>query len=61
MMEQHKVLETFKYALEPNPIKLIGPENYMSWARHARLILSSHGYENLLVKNESDSKEEMDA
>lgn len=62
MMEQHKVIpETYKYAFESNPIKLMGPENYMSWARHARLILSSHGYENLLVKNEGDSKAEMDA
>jgi hypothetical protein len=42
----------FRYALEPNPLKLSGSGNYISWARHARLILSSHGYEDLLVCNE---------
>jgi hypothetical protein len=30
-------------------VKLSGPGNYVSWARHAQLILSSHGYENLIV------------
>jgi hypothetical protein len=39
------VSESVKYALEPNPVKLSGPSNYVSWARHAQLILSSHGYE----------------
>lgn len=42
------VSETVKYALEPNLVKLSGPSNYVSWARHARLILSSHGYEGML-------------
>jgi len=60
-MEPTIVLEVAKYALEPNPIKLQGQENYLSWARHARLILSSHGFERLLVPNESDAKGEMDA
>ncbi|CAM0952312.1 unnamed protein product [Alopecurus aequalis] len=47
--EQKTVPEIFRYALEPNPVKLSGPGNYISWARHAQLILSSHGYEDLLV------------
>ncbi|XP_071678918.1 uncharacterized protein [Lolium perenne] len=42
----------FRYALEPNPVKLSGPGNYISWARHAQLILSSHGYIDLLLPNE---------
>jgi transposase InsO family protein len=44
--------EIFRYALEPNPVKLSGPGNYISWARHAQLILSSHGYGDLLLPNE---------
>ena len=61
-MEQPKgVSEIVKYALEPNPIKLQGQENYLSWARHARLILSSHEYERLLVPDEDDAKGEMDS
>lgn len=36
-----------------------GPGTYVSWARHAQLILSSHGYENLLVDDE-DKKENRD-
>ena len=33
IMEQPKVVsEVAKYALEPNPIKLQGQENYLSWA-----------------------------
>ena len=47
------VPEAVKYALEPNPVKLAGPGNYISWARHAQLILSSHGYEELLSADES--------
>jgi hypothetical protein len=55
--QQHKsVPETVKYALEPNPVKLSSPGNYFSWARHAQLILSSHGYENLLVDDEERHK-----
>ncbi|WVZ80039.1 LOW QUALITY PROTEIN: hypothetical protein U9M48_027554 [Paspalum notatum var. saurae] len=58
LLEQLKTTtEIVKYALEPNPIKLPGPENYVSWARHARLILSSHLYEGLLVSSEGDTKE----
>lgn len=55
LLEQQQlkaVPETVRYALEPNPVKLSGPSNYVSWARHARLILSSHGYENLLDDEE---------
>uniref|UniRef100_A0A0D9VA30 Retrotransposon gag domain-containing protein n=1 Tax=Leersia perrieri TaxID=77586 RepID=A0A0D9VA30_9ORYZ len=47
--------DMFKSALEPNPVKLAGPGNYISWARHAKLILGSHGYDYLLVP---DDKEE---
>ncbi|KAK1617259.1 hypothetical protein QYE76_022776, partial [Lolium multiflorum] len=55
LLEQQQlkaVPETIRYALEPNPVKLSGPNNYVNWARHARLILSSHGYENLLDDEE---------
>lgn len=55
LLEQQQmkaVPETVKYALEPNPVRLSGPGTYVSWARHAQLILSSHGYENLLVDDE---------
>ena len=61
IMEPTIVLEVAKYALEPNPIKLQGQENYLSWARHARLILSSYEYERLLVSDEGDGKGEMDS
>lgn len=47
---------TTKYALEPNPMRLLGPGNYVNWARHAHLILSSHGYENLLADDEEKQK-----
>jgi len=50
--------DTVKYTLEPNPVKLSGSENYVSWARHCKLILSSHGYDYLLLK--SDKGEEDD-
>ena len=61
-MEHPKgVSEVAKNPLEPNPIKLQGQENYLSWAQHAWLILSSHGYERLLVPDEGDAKGEMDA
>ena len=51
--QQLKVVpEAVKYALEPNPVKLAGPGNYISWARHAQLILSSHGYDDLLSADE---------
>ena len=33
-------------------MRLSGPGNYVSWARHAQLILSSHGYEDLLIEDE---------
>uniref|UniRef100_A0A453D035 Uncharacterized protein n=1 Tax=Aegilops tauschii subsp. strangulata TaxID=200361 RepID=A0A453D035_AEGTS len=55
--QQLKVVpEAVKYALEPNPVKLAGPGNYISWARHAQLILSSHGYEELLSTDEEKLK-----
>jgi len=61
-MEQTKgVSEIVKHALEPNPIKLQEQENYLSWARHAWLILSSHEYERLLVPDEGDAQGEMDS
>jgi uncharacterized protein YgbK (DUF1537 family) len=41
--QQVKVPEAIKY------VKLSGLANYVSWAHHAQLILSSHGYENFLV------------
>lgn len=51
--QQHKVVpEIVEYALEPNPVRLSGPGNYVSWARHAQLILSSHGYEYLIVDDD---------
>ncbi|KAM3277468.1 hypothetical protein ACQJBY_045388 [Aegilops geniculata] len=59
LLEQQQlkaVPETVKYALEPNPVRLSGPGNYVSWARHAQLILSSHGYEYLLVDDEEKQK-----
>lgn len=49
--------EAVKYALEPNPVKLSGPANYVSWARHAQLILSSHGYENFLIGDDEKQKD----
>ena len=62
IMEQPKrVSDIVKHALEPNPIKLQGQENYLSWSRHARLILGSHGYERLLVPDEGGAKGEMDS
>ncbi|XP_073361538.1 uncharacterized protein [Aegilops tauschii subsp. strangulata] len=55
--QQLKVVpEAVKCALEPNPVKLAGPGNYISWARHAQLILSSHGYEELLSADEEKLK-----
>lgn len=50
------VSDTVKYALEPNPVKLSGPGDYVSWARHAQLILSSHGYECMLNCDEEKQK-----
>ena len=61
IIEPPVVLEVAKYVLEPNPIKLQGQENYLSWSRHARLILGSHGYERLLVPDEGGAKGEMDS
>ncbi|KAM0863423.1 hypothetical protein ACQ4PT_044603 [Festuca glaucescens] len=54
--QRNTVPETVKYALEPNPVRLAGPGNYVSWARHAQLILSSHGYADLLVADEEKQK-----
>ena len=55
--QQHKVVpEVAKYALEPNPVRLSGPGNYVSWARHAQLILSSHGYEDLIVDDDKKKR-----
>jgi hypothetical protein len=61
LLEQQKkqsmlVPEALKYALEPNPVKLSGPANYVSWRRHAQLILSSHGYDYLLTDDEEKMK-----
>uniref|UniRef100_A0ACD5VSA3 Uncharacterized protein n=1 Tax=Avena sativa TaxID=4498 RepID=A0ACD5VSA3_AVESA len=60
LLEQQQQIKVFpeatKYALEPNPVKL-SPTNYVSWARHAQLILSSHGYENLLVGDDEKQKD----
>ena len=55
LLEQQQlkaVPETIRYALEQNPVRLSGPGNYVSWACHAQLILSSHGYEDLLIEDE---------
>jgi hypothetical protein len=49
--------EILKYTLELNPVKLSGLENYVSWARHYKLILSSHGYECLLVDSDKETRE----
>lgn len=60
IMEEQQAKTTpdaIKYVLEPNPVKLSGPGNYISWARHVQLILSSHGYENLLLPNEKENIE----
>lgn len=61
MFEQQQqprsISEALKHTLEPNPVKLRGPENYISWARHTQLILSSHGYESLLVGDKIEVKE----
>ena len=46
------VPEPFKHTLEPNPVKLSGPGDYISWARHAQLILSANEYDYLLVSDE---------
>ena len=60
IIEQPKVVsEVAKPTLEPNPVKLSGSENYVSWARHCKLILSSHGYDCLLLKSDQE-KEEVD-
>ena len=61
MLEQQQAKtapEIFKQSLEPNPIKLSGPGDYISWAHHAGLILSSHGYESLLVTDEDEKKDD---
>lgn len=44
--------EPVKHTLEPNPVRLSGPGDYISWARHAKLILSANDYDYLLVGNE---------
>jgi hypothetical protein len=41
-------------------VKLSGSDNYVSWARHCKLILSSHGYESLLAAA-YDEEEKNDA
>ena len=59
LMEQPKVVtsDILKYTLESNPVKLSGPENYVSWARHCKLILSSHVYECLFVDSDKETRE----
>ncbi|KAI5015094.1 hypothetical protein ZWY2020_056484 [Hordeum vulgare] len=55
--QQLKVVrEAVKYALEPNPVKLAGLGNYIRWARHVKLILSSHDYDELLSDDEEKLK-----
>uniref|UniRef100_A0ACD5V2D5 Uncharacterized protein n=1 Tax=Avena sativa TaxID=4498 RepID=A0ACD5V2D5_AVESA len=55
--QQHKLVpEAVKYALDPNPVRLSDPGNYVSWKRHAQLILNSHGYEHLLADDEENVK-----
>ena len=44
--------EPVKNTLEPNSVRLSGPGDYISWARHAKLILSTNDYDYLLVGNE---------
>jgi hypothetical protein len=60
LLEQQQQVKVFpeavKYALESNPVRLSGLGNYVSWRRHAQLILSSHGYEYLLADNEENLK-----
>ncbi|CAM0881049.1 unnamed protein product [Alopecurus aequalis] len=46
------VPEPLKHTLEPNPVRLSGPSDYISWARHAKLILSANDYDYLLVADE---------
>jgi hypothetical protein len=56
--QQFKVaLEIIKQSIEPNPVKLSVLENYVSWVRHVKLIISSHGYENLLTVVDEEKKE----
>ena len=50
------VPETIKYALEANPVRLSGPGNYVSWACHAQLILSSHGMRTCLFLMKKNRK-----
>lgn len=59
--QQKLVPEAVKYALEPNPVRLSGPGNYVSWARHAQLILSSHGYEDLIIDDVEQKKTDISA
>ena len=51
--ESKATAEPSKHALEPNPVRLSGPSNYISWARHAKLILSANDYDYLLAANEN--------
>lgn len=55
LLEQQQsklVPEPFKHTLEPNPVRLSGPGDYISWARHPQLILSANDYDYLLVPDE---------
>ena len=52
--ESKATAEPSKHALEPNPVRLSGPSNYISWARHAKLILSANDYDYLLAANENN-------
>ena len=42
--------ETLK-TLEPNPVKLTGPDDFFSWSRNALLILESHGLHRFLKED----------
>uniref|UniRef100_A0ACD5WSP5 Uncharacterized protein n=1 Tax=Avena sativa TaxID=4498 RepID=A0ACD5WSP5_AVESA len=63
LMEQAQVKvgttssEVQKVVLEPNPVKLIGPSNYFSWARNASLVLESHGLHKYLNEDEKKPEE----
>jgi hypothetical protein len=53
LKQQSKLLpEPFKRTLEPNPVKLSSPGDYISWARHAQLVLSANEYDYLLAVDE---------
>lgn len=52
LLKHQQAAEPVKHTLEPNPVRLSGPGDYISWARHAKLILSANEYDYLLVGSE---------